>query len=82
MDDKNVVANYERGELYRMQNTLPRAESYYTKALQSDPNYAPAELGLARVMKAQNKLDEYKTHLEKARALDPNNAELKKELAQ
>jgi tetratricopeptide (TPR) repeat protein len=69
-------ANYERGEIYRKQNLFDRAESYYLKTLQADPQFGPAELGLARICKTQNKLAEYASHLNKAKALSPENKEI------
>jgi tetratricopeptide (TPR) repeat protein len=69
-------ANYERGEIYRKQSQFERAESFYQKALQSDPKLAIAELGLARVYKALNKNSEYTSHLNKAKALDPTDKEI------
>ena len=69
-------ANYERAEIYRKQNFFDRAESYYLKALEDDPKFALAELGLARIYKAQNKATEYAAHLNKAKSLDPENKEI------
>lgn len=73
-------AYYERAEIYRKQGELNRAESYYVKALNFDPKYALAELGLARVFKTQNRLPDYKKHLEKAKSLDPDNREINAEI--
>jgi tetratricopeptide (TPR) repeat protein len=69
-------AHYERGEIYRKQAQLDRALSFYQKALQSDPKFGLAELGLARIYKAQNKTADYTAHLNKAKALDPDNKEI------
>ena len=73
-------ANCERGDIYRRQSQLDRAESFYKKALKSDPKFALAELGLARVYKAQNKNSAYLNHLNKAKELDPDNKEILAEL--
>ena len=54
---------------------MDRAVTFYQKALQADPKFALAELGLARVAKTQNKTAEYTTHLNKAKTLDPDNKE-------
>lgn len=69
-------ANYERGEIYRQQKSYDRAETYYLKALETDPKSALAELGLALIYKAQNRQAEYESHLNKARALDPNDKKI------
>jgi tetratricopeptide (TPR) repeat protein len=73
-------AYYERAEIYRKQGEMERAEAYYTKALNFDPKLAVAELGLALIFKAQKKSAEYKKHLNKAKALDPNNKEITAEM--
>jgi Predicted N-acetylglucosaminyl transferase len=74
-------AHYERGEIYRKQANFERAESFYRKALQANPKYALAELGLARIAKAQNKAADYQDHLKRAKALDPENKEILAEIA-
>ena len=62
----------ERGDAYLQMGNLDRAKEYFTKALSIDARYAPAELGLARVAKAQNNKADYQSHLAKAKALDPS----------
>ena len=74
-------AHYERGEIYRKQANYERAEAFFRKALQANPKYALAELGLARVAKAQNKTADYQDHLKRAKALDPDNKEVLSETA-
>jgi tetratricopeptide (TPR) repeat protein len=74
--DNYAPAHYERGEIYRKQNQLDRALTFYQKALQADSKYGLAELGIARISKAQNKNAEYTSHLNKAKALDPENKEI------
>ncbi len=76
VNEHYAPANYERAEIYRKLNNLERAEAYYLKALNDDPKMGLAELGLARVYKAQNKITEYAAHLNKARSLDPDNKEI------
>ncbi|MBN1577724.1 MAG: tetratricopeptide repeat protein [Chitinispirillaceae bacterium] len=73
-------AHYERGEIYRRQNLFDRAESFYAKALKADPKFGLAELGLARIYKAQNNVAEYASHLNKAKSLDPENREIMAEV--
>ncbi|NLW32809.1 MAG: tetratricopeptide repeat protein, partial [Fibrobacter sp.] len=50
-----------------------RAENYFKKALEVDPKMALAQFGLARLYKVQKRDDLYKTHLAKAKELDPDN---------
>jgi tetratricopeptide (TPR) repeat protein len=81
VNENYAPADYERGEIYRKQVNFERAESFYRKALQANPKYALAELGLARLSKAQNKTAEYQDHLNRAKALDPDNKEIISEAA-
>jgi len=76
INDSYAPANYERGEIYRKQGQADRAETFYQKALQTDPKFALAELGMARVAKAKNKTTDYTSHLNKAKTLDPENKEI------
>ncbi|KMQ52871.1 putative PEP-CTERM system TPR-repeat lipoprotein [Chitinispirillum alkaliphilum] len=69
-------ALYERGETY-MEMQRPRwAETFYNRAIRADPEYAPAELGLARMAKLRGNEEEYRKHLENAQRLDPENPEV------
>jgi tetratricopeptide (TPR) repeat protein len=79
INENYAPAHYERGEAYRKQGNSERAESYFRKALQLDPKYAMAELGLARVAKAQNKTGEYQDHMSRAKALAPDSKEIQNE---
>ena len=81
VNENYATADYERGEIYRKQANFERAESFYRKALQANSKYALAELGLARLSKAQNKTAEYQDHLNRAKALDPDNKEIISEAA-
>ena len=79
VNENYAPAQYERGEAYRKQGNIERAESYFRKALQLDAKYAPAELGLARVAKTQNKTGEYQDHMSRAKALAPDSKEIQNE---
>jgi tetratricopeptide (TPR) repeat protein len=57
------------------------AQASYTQALEIDPKSAASELGLARAMARQDKLDEAAPHYRQAAALDPRNREWLLELA-
>jgi hypothetical protein len=64
---------YERAETHLLQQKLPWAETFYTRALRVDPSMAVAELGLAKLAKLKKDMASYKMHLEKARLLAPEN---------
>jgi tetratricopeptide (TPR) repeat protein len=78
--EKFAPAYFERGETYMLQAKYPRAVTCYERALELNPNHALAELGLARAARAQNDLDGYKSHLENARKLAPDNDTITAEL--
>jgi tetratricopeptide (TPR) repeat protein len=80
INENYAPAQYERAQVYRLQSNFSRAEQFYLKALNADPRYGLAELGLARLAKAQKNQAEYIAHLNKAKALDPNNKEILAEL--
>jgi tetratricopeptide (TPR) repeat protein len=66
-------AYYERAETY-MQVAKPTwAETFYNRALRADPKYAPAELGLAKLYRGRNQMDQYREHLDAAQRLAPDN---------
>ncbi|MDD5673447.1 MAG: tetratricopeptide repeat protein [Chitinivibrionales bacterium] len=67
----NPAALCERADIYLLQSKLDRAKEYYDKSLKVDPRYAPAEMGLAQLAKAQNDKAGYQQHLAAARQLDP-----------
>jgi tetratricopeptide (TPR) repeat protein len=69
-------AFYERAEMYRRQKNFERAEYFFNKALAINPKLALAHLGIARIRKAQGKMDEYRKLVEKAKALDPKDPEI------
>ncbi len=71
----------ERGDVYLIQKDVVNAVKYYEKAIEADAKHVLAYVGLARAAKAQGKAAEYTKHLNKAKALDPNNKEVKAELA-
>ncbi len=80
INSKYAPALYERANIYYFQQRYDLAKSFYEKALKIDSKYAMAELGLAKVAKSQRNNAAYKTHLDRAKALDPNNSEILKEL--
>jgi tetratricopeptide (TPR) repeat protein len=72
-------ALFERAEVHLMQNKHQWAKTFYERALRTDPKFALAELGLARVAKAQKNQGAYTEHLEKAYKMDPNDQEISAE---
>ena len=69
----------ERADVYLNQSKLQWAKTFYDRALKADPNCARAELGLARLAKAQKDMTGYKQHLDKALSLDPNDKDILEE---
>ncbi|MBD3321266.1 MAG: tetratricopeptide repeat protein, partial [Chitinivibrionales bacterium] len=69
-------ALYERAETYLAKKELPRAEKYYEKALEVNPEHALSELGLARIAKARKDKAAYTKHISKARKLDSGNPKI------
>jgi tetratricopeptide (TPR) repeat protein len=77
----HAIALFERAEtIMQARGSLPRAESFYNRALRADPNLALAHLGLARIARQQRKMDDYKRHLDQARKLAPDNEEIAEEV--
>ncbi|MFW6253801.1 MAG: tetratricopeptide repeat protein [Chitinivibrionales bacterium] len=74
-----VPAVYERAETYMLQNEVLWAQRFYERTLRTDPDYALAELGLAKIAKMRKDKAKYVEHLEKAYKLDPNNKIIKAE---
>jgi len=73
MQPDNALAHYERAETYVLASKPTWAETFYNRALRADPKFALAELGLAKLYKARNQMDQYKEHLEAAQRLAPDN---------
>ena len=72
-------ALFERAEVHLLQNKHQWAKTFYERALRIDPKLALAELGLAKVAKAQKNQGAYSEHLEKAYKMDPNDQEISAE---
>jgi tetratricopeptide (TPR) repeat protein len=81
INDNYLPMLYERGDTYLLMGEADRAEQYFTKVIKLDPRYAPAELGLALVAKAQKNIGSYQEHLGKAKAIDPKNPLIVEEAA-
>ena len=76
INEKYAPALCERGCIYLLQSNSERAESFFGRALEADPKYALAHLGLAKVAKSKNNIALYKKHLNIAKTLDPENEEI------
>lgn len=81
LEPKNAVAIYESAEIYMTLQKIQWADKFYNRALNADPNYALAYLGLAKIAAIRKDNAKYRELLEKARQLDPNNPKIKDELA-
>jgi Tfp pilus assembly protein PilF len=77
----HIGAMFERAEAHLEQSKVQWAEMFYTRVLKLDPQYALAELGLAKVAKVRKDQNAYREHLDKARSLDPENKLILEELA-
>jgi tetratricopeptide (TPR) repeat protein len=75
--------HYHIGEIYRFQGLTDQASAAYDKAIQVNPNYAPAYLGKGRAWLMVNppKVNKARQNFEKALELDPLQYEAYFELA-
>jgi tetratricopeptide (TPR) repeat protein len=80
IDAEHIQSLCERADTYLLMSKPQWAETFYRRALKADPQYALAELGLARVSKLRKDTQTYKVHLERAKSLDPDNPEILAEL--
>lgn len=72
IDNTYAAALYERAEIYLLQSKVLWAEKYFKKTLTTNPKFGLAELGLGKVALLHKKKDAYKSHVEKAYALNPD----------
>lgn len=71
--ENHVPAMYERAETYLMMQQPDRAKEYYERTVKAEPKNALAYLGLAKAAKMSGDNAAYKSHLAKAKSLDPKN---------
>jgi tetratricopeptide (TPR) repeat protein len=76
IDEKYAPALASRGGIYIVRGDYDLAKTYFEKALASNPRLAGAEVGLARISKAQKNMGGYQEHLNKAKALDPRDPDV------
>ncbi len=79
-DPNYAPAIYERGNIFLMQQNYDGAKAFFERALKLDSKFALAELGLAKLAKAQKNQAEYQKHLQSAGKLDPGNKEIQDEM--
>jgi tetratricopeptide (TPR) repeat protein len=77
----HIMSMFERAEAHLEQSKLQWAEMFYNRVLKLDPQFALAELGLAKVAKVRKDLTAFREHLDKARALDPENKLIQEEFS-
>ncbi len=77
-DTKYAPALYERAEIHLEQSKAKWAEMFYQRALAADPQYALAEVGLAKVALLFNDRNTCYDHLAKAEAMAPNDPVVQK----
>ncbi|MBN1602973.1 MAG: tetratricopeptide repeat protein [Chitinispirillaceae bacterium] len=77
----HIMSMFERAEAHFEQSKLQWAEMFYNRVLKLDPQFALAELGLARVAKVRKDQEGYREHLDKARSLDPDNKRIQDEVS-
>jgi tetratricopeptide (TPR) repeat protein len=71
IDPTNANAAYEIGEVQRKAGRLDKAVEYFTKAVESHPEFEEALVGLGRTLVAAGQSPAALPHLQKAISLDP-----------
>lgn len=71
IDPSNASAAYEAGEIYRKQGKLSKARSLFSSALKYYPNLEEAQVGLSKVLIAENEPAAAVAHLQTALTLNP-----------
>ena len=82
LDPTNANAAYELGELDRKQEKYAEARDLFTAAVNYDPRFEEAEIGLGRTLLAMAKPDEALPHLKQALVLNAQNEVTYYQLAQ
>ncbi len=79
IDPNNAQALFERAETHMLQSKVQWASTFYNRALRADPEYALAELGLAKIAKMTKRHDAYVQHVKKAYKMNPKHPEIARE---
>jgi arylsulfatase A-like enzyme/Tfp pilus assembly protein PilF len=74
LDDLNVNAHYQLGEVYRVTGNLGKAAGEYERALELNPSYVYAKNGLGRVFAAMKRDTEALDAFQEVVRLDPEGA--------
>ena len=74
LDPGNANAAYEMGELYRESGDFAQARSFFEGALKNFPDFEEAQVGLGRTLIALGKPELARAPLQKAIALNPEDA--------
>jgi tetratricopeptide (TPR) repeat protein len=77
-DPQNPRILYYMGETYLSQKKAKWADTFFKRSLKSDPSFALAEVGLAKVAKLYKKMDEFEQRLAKASSMAPDDPEVRK----
>lgn len=80
IDPNYAPAMLERAETHLEQSKPQWAESFFKRALRTDPSLGRAELGLARIAKIRKDMVLYHEHLENAVRLSPDDDLVREEL--
>lgn len=80
INPEHALSLYERAETHMLQSKIQWAETFYNRALKSDPTMGLAELGLAKVCKVRKDMAGYKTHLANAQKLSPDDVQINEEI--
>jgi pentatricopeptide repeat protein len=73
IDQNHAPSMVERANVYLLQSKPKWAETFFQRALKSDPKNALAELGLARIARQNKDSSGFQEHIDRAKALDPFN---------
>jgi tetratricopeptide (TPR) repeat protein len=69
----DAASEYQIGEILRRQNLLDPALEHFTKAIELDPLFVEAHVGLAQIEIAKRQFEQATAHLETATRLAPEN---------
>ena len=81
LNDNSVLPNLFRGFVYEKTGDFNQAAAAYKKALEQDSGCYPAELGLARILQAQGRLDEALVQLNNLERRFPNYQSVRRQQA-
>lgn len=78
-DPQNPRTLYLMGETYLEEESKVKwAQTFFKRSLKADPNFALAEVGMAKVARLYKKNDEFERRLAKAASMAPDDPEVKR----